>query len=185
MNTLELNKKEIGYLFIITAIFPVMSLTLGFHLSDPPYSYNTIEQKKPVTTNTETSEVKIQEIYASPSSAIERNVELTQKTHTFEDTQVVEIEVMLPRIQYDIQAGVFSNISNAIQYQNRLIIKDIDAQIIAVPVSNDLFSYRVVLGTFESKTEALQYISLNKQFQKIEVYIKEIDNTALPKVASL
>ena len=98
---------------------------------------------------------------------------------------MVEIEVMLPRIQYDIQAGVFSNISNAIQYQNRLIIKDIDAQIIAVPVSNDLFSYRVVLGTFESKTEALQYISLNKQFQKIEVYIKEIDNTALPKVASL
>ena len=186
MNTLELNKKEVGYLFIITAVVPMFAFIAGIYLSGSSHPSISNEQEQQTIAHTESIKQEVEPIHASPPSIIEHSVDSIGDDKAI-IAQLDNSEIPEISYQYDVQAGVFSTISNAIHYQDYLISKGINTEIIAVQAIADTFLYRVVLGSYDSKSEAIQYILSTEQVQelKLDLYIKEINNKTHMTIASL
>ena len=175
MYKIKLNKMEIGCLFLASALIPVMSLILGLNMSGNLNSSRSIELEQPVITDSETLNSNIQ-AKSDTTTSNEMIVISTDNEKTIIDSPQYEAELLVSVSQYEVQAGVFSDISNAILYQDHLISIGIYNQIIAEPVEDNKFMYRVVLGSFKSKPQAIKYIMSSEQYQNIELYIKNLLN---------
>ena len=186
MNTLELNKKEIGYIFMVTALFPVMTFTLGFSLAGDSRSNTNNEQSQQAISRNESIKPEIQSvIHVSPTSTNQHHTGSIHDDKSIDVTQQNKDDLLELKFQYEVQAGVFSNISNAKQYQNYLNGKGLSAEIVAKQILDNSFLYRIVLGSYDSKSEANRYVLSTKQLLELELYIKEIDNKNRVTIASL
>ena len=184
MNTLELNKKEVGYLFLIMALFPMFAFTAGLYLSGNSSSDSSNEPVMKSIAQTESINQESQPIYASTPSIIKDPAD-SLDDESIINTQLDDSEISEISYQYDVQAGVFSKISNAIKYQDHLMSKGINTEIIADRALADSFLYRIVLATYDSKSEAIEYIISTEQIQQLNLYIKETHNQIQETIASL
>ncbi len=85
---------------------------------------------------------------------------------------------------YLVQAGRFTNLSNAIKYQKKLTDKRLDAKIaLETTEKGDIFV--LVLASFDSQSEAKDYTSLVEELYQIDLFVHKQTPLTKSKVNSI
>ena len=176
MNTLLLSKKDTLSLLIASALLPTLCFIAGLYVANSFNTSNTTVQTTktiPLTQHTPTN--------PEPANTV---VLLEQPQNEKKISDEIEIndglsEVIIPPLTtayYVVQAGLFSNHQNAIQFQHGLLSKGIENHILASQ-EEGRHLYRIILNSFKSQDDAIQFQNNAKEKHNLDLYVTHINIT--------
>ncbi|MEE8058430.1 MAG: SPOR domain-containing protein [Pseudomonadales bacterium] len=185
MNTFKPSENDFRFLLAASAFLPILCFIAGLYTANS-FDLSNIAalntQSMPLTQNIPTKN--------NPVRAIAQ-AEQDRSVKPIFDGAYLSVksgdEKMMPVTgsYYLVQAGVFSRRINAIQFQYKLHGKDIDAQIIETQ-KKGRHIYRIILDTFISESEAIQFLKSVKEKHDVELYVVHIsDNDRSKTIAAL
>ncbi|WNO10259.1 SPOR domain-containing protein [Teredinibacter sp. KSP-S5-2] len=188
MESLTVNKNDLRVILILVAVIPLTCFITGFLMAQPfsqpviiSDGQNTVtsatKQQNAPAIELEEELVAIQQTMPENEDVDILSAELVS-TAAEEKTQLAELTETTPVAEnthfYTVQAGVFSKVSNANKLVSRLNDKGINCEVISDRI-NDNLRFKVILGIFESKQDAIDYAKAMQTSHQVDLYATELD----------
>jgi hypothetical protein len=176
MDKLLLNKTDFRFLLMASAVLPVLCFMAGFFLAN-----NTGNSYQAALTPTSTSlSLDVPEI-SQPTQISDDQSAVAQISIPLDVTHLSEQKPS----DYMVQAGLFSSYENAKKFKDDLLDQDIESQIVHTE-HNGKLSYRLILDSFESKDEAVEFTAFAEKSYKLDLYITFLEKVfSIDRIAAL
>ena len=179
MKKLNITKSDIKFLLIFASFLPTFGFVLGFYVASSQNNYATtdiVEQSPLPEKQTLVSEAK--EIETNISQTIANKSKNSDESNKIVNTQPISVTNTIEEKafsgKYVLQAGLFSNASNAVKYSSSLMKKGLDVNIVE---DRKLESpvYRVTVGTFDSEEKAIQELLSIEERYSLNLHMTKLD----------